>query len=98
VVKSVTLPGLLAGVQVFPQPVATGASLRVTVNGIQPGNYGVSIYSSTGEAVVRRFFNVQAPYINERVVIPASLPAGVYVLRVTSNTDVVSHQTIVITH
>jgi phosphodiesterase/alkaline phosphatase D-like protein len=97
-IKSVTLPGLQAGLRVFPQPVASGQSLRVTANGIQPGSYGIRLYSSAGEEVVRRYYNIQATYINERLPIPASLPAGVYVLRVTSNTDVIAHQTIIITH
>jgi hypothetical protein len=70
----------------------------VTANGIQPGSYGIRLYSSAGEEVVRRYYNIQATYINERLPIPASLPAGVYVLRVTSNTDVIAHQTIIITH
>jgi phosphodiesterase/alkaline phosphatase D-like protein len=96
--KSITLPSLLAGVRVFPQPVASGQSLRITMNGIQPGNYGMRLYSSAGEEVVRRFVNVQATFINERLSIPAHLPSGVYVLRLTSDTEVIAHQTIVITH
>ncbi|TCJ17750.1 T9SS type A sorting domain-containing protein [Flaviaesturariibacter flavus] len=97
-VKSVTLPGLQAGLAVFPQPVAGGNTLRVTLNGIQPGNYGIRLYSSAGEEVYRRFVNIQAYFINEQLQVPASLPAGVYVLRVTSNTSVVAHRTIIVVH
>ncbi|RYZ23807.1 MAG: T9SS type A sorting domain-containing protein [Chitinophagaceae bacterium] len=96
IVKSVTLPGLQAGLGVYPQPIAAGGNLRVTLTGIEPGNYGISLYSSAGEVVYRRYLNVQATFINEQLQLPASLPAGVYVLRITGNTSVVAHRTILV--
>jgi len=97
-VKSVTLPGLMAGLRVFPMPVSAGQSVRVTFPGLRPGNYSIVLYSRTGEQVYIRNVNVQASFLNEQIYLPSHLSAGVYILRVVGIADVIGHQRIMISN
>ncbi|WP_460569134.1 T9SS type A sorting domain-containing protein, partial [Flaviaesturariibacter terrae] len=97
-VKSVTLPGLLAGLRIWPMPVMAGQSFQLTLSGLTPGYHGIVLYSSNGAQVYRRNLYIQATYINERISFPASLAAGTYLLRVVNNDGTVASQTIVINH
>ncbi|TCZ73010.1 beta strand repeat-containing protein, partial [Flaviaesturariibacter aridisoli] len=96
--KSVTLPGLVAGLRIWPVPVVAGQSFQLTLTGVNNGYHGIVLYNSVGAQVYRRNLFLQANYINERISLPASLAAGTYVLRVVNNDGTVASQTIVIRH
>ncbi|RYY39102.1 MAG: hypothetical protein EOO08_11260 [Chitinophagaceae bacterium] len=94
--KSVTLSGLSAGLQLWPNPVMAGHSMQLTLKGLTSGYHGILLYNSAGAQVYRRNLFIQGDYIIERISFPATLAAGTYLLRVVNNDGTIASRTIVI--
>lgn len=76
--QSFTVASIRDGFVLYPVPVERGNQLRVTLNNITPGYYGLVFYNSDGKMVFQHNMNIQAGFINQEFTIPGSLPPGVY--------------------
>jgi len=94
--QSFTVNAIADVFTVYPVPAARGSELRFSSKNLAPGYYGIYLYNSAGQQVFRGDFNVQGNFINDRIVLPASLPFGVYRLRMVSNTAVIGTKSIIV--
>jgi hypothetical protein len=63
---------------VFPSPALRGSEVRITKASLAPGNYTAQFINQQGQLVFQKQFNVQSSYINQLVMLPASMPFGLY--------------------
>lgn len=77
--RSFTVAPIASEFKLYPSPVSRGTEIRITVDSlIKPGYYGLQFYNSTGQMVYQKDMNVQADFINQSFMIPASLQPGIY--------------------
>ncbi|MBI3139550.1 MAG: hypothetical protein HYZ15_13320 [Sphingobacteriales bacterium] len=76
--QTFTMPSVGEGFRLYPNPVARGAAMRITVKEVKPGYYGLLLFNSQGERVYQWNMNIQSGFINQTFSIPATLPKGVY--------------------
>jgi hypothetical protein len=81
---------------VYPSPARAGAALRFSMNNLSQGYHGIVLYNSLGQKVAQKNFNVQSNYLNEEMILPASLAAGIYRIQVVTYTEVLETRTIYI--
>jgi hypothetical protein len=83
---------------VYPSPVRAGTAIRFSMNNLEQGYHGLVLYNSLGQKVAQKNYNVQSSYLNEEMILPASLPTGIYRIQIVTNTDVLETRTILITN
>jgi hypothetical protein len=93
---SFTTAAIPAPFMVYPSPVNRGRDLRITMNGLRPGYYGIVLYSNTGQKVYQKNLNIQTTYINETLMVPHALTPGVYRISIINNTDVLETRSVMI--
>lgn len=76
--QSFTVQSIGNGFRLFPNPVEKGGSMRITVNNVKPGYYGLKLLNSKGESVYQWNMNIQSTFINQTFPVPATLPVGIY--------------------
>jgi hypothetical protein len=91
--KTAALPAVFTS---SPNPVKRGDNLNFSMLDLKQRYFGVEIYNSAGQQVLRRNFNVQNGFINDHVVIPIAIPVGVYHVRVVNDTEVLEKRTILV--
>lgn len=76
--RSFTMANLGNKFSVFPSPVLRGSGVRITKASLTPGNYTAQFFNQNGQLVFQQPFNVQSTYINQVVMLPATMPFGLY--------------------
>lgn len=76
--QSFTVLSVGEGFRLYPNPVAQGTEMWITVKEVKPGYYGLLLFNSQGERVYQWNMNIQSTFINQTFSIPATLPKGVY--------------------
>jgi hypothetical protein len=76
--QSFTVPSIETGFHLYPSPVERGGTLRITVDNLTPGYYGLLLYDSQGRLVFQKNINIQANFINQTFSIPGHLQTGIY--------------------
>ncbi len=94
--QSFTVPSIGSGFHLYPSPVARGTSIRITVDGLTPGYYGLLLYDSEGRKVFQKDMNVQVNFINQTFTIPATLQAGIYRASLVNYKEEIGLQTILV--
>jgi hypothetical protein len=94
--QSFTAASIANGFTFAPSPVSPGGQVRVTMNNLTPGYYGVLIFNSDGRQVYRKDINIQGTFINQMITIPGHLPGGIYRIQLINHLDVLSTKTILI--
>jgi hypothetical protein len=94
--QSFTVPSIANGFSLYPIPVVRGSNMRVTMNNLTPGYYGLFFFSSDGRLVHQHEMNIQANFINQLVPIPHSLPMGTYRVRLVNFEKTLDTKTILI--
>ncbi len=94
--RSFTVAAVSPAFTIYPVPVVRGTELRFSKANITPGYYAVVISNSAGQQVYRKDINIQATFINQTLVVPATLPPGVYRLQLVSNTKIVAIKSLII--
>ncbi|MER3497182.1 MAG: hypothetical protein C4308_00370 [Chitinophagaceae bacterium] len=79
---------------IYPVPAARGQQVRITMNNLQPGYYGLQIINAEGRLVHQVNLNIQSNFINQVVTIPATLQRGMYQVQLVSYNKVVSRRKI----
>jgi hypothetical protein len=94
--QTFTLSSIGNGFVLYPVPVDRGATMRVTMNNLTPGYYGLLFYNSEGQLVYQKDMNIQSSFINEALTIPATLAKGIYRVQLMNYLDVVATKTILV--
>lgn len=94
--QSFTVASIANGFTFYPSPVSPGATVRITMNNIKPGYYGVLFFNSDGKLVHQKDINIQVNFINQLITIPGHLPVGIYRVQLVNNLDILSTKTILI--
>lgn len=76
--RSFTVASLANKFSVFPSPALRGSEVRITKASLAPGNYTAQFINQQGQLVFQQQFNVQSTYINQIVMLPATMPFGLY--------------------
>ena len=76
--RSFTAASIASGFHVFPSPAQRGTTVRVTKAGLAPGNYTMLLLNLSGQSVWQQQFQVQGNYINQTILLPATMPFGIY--------------------
>jgi hypothetical protein len=75
---------IASGLTIYGNPSYRGTEAHYSVSGIKPGHYAVRLINSAGQLVFQKDMIVQVNFIDDRFVIPAKLPIGLYVLQVVN--------------
>lgn len=73
-----TVPSIAEVFSLYPVPAERGSSVRVTMNNITPGYYGLQFFNSTGQLVYQWNMNIQVNFINQTFPLPAAIQLGIY--------------------
>ncbi|NOT51007.1 MAG: fibronectin type III domain-containing protein [Chitinophagaceae bacterium] len=94
--QSFTVASIANEFTFYPSPVSPGGEVRVTMNNIAPGHYGVLIFNSDGKLVYQKDMNIQVNFINQAFTIPGHLPGGIYRVQLINHLDILSTKTVLI--
>ncbi len=94
--QSFTVASIPEGFVLYPVPVERGSQLRITMNEVTPGYYGLLFYNSDGKLVFQHNMNIQAGFINQEFTVPGALPRGVYRVTLVNFEKIVSTKSILI--
>ncbi len=76
--QSFTVPAIEDGFKLYPSPVKRGTEIRITMNNLTPGYYGLLLFDTQGRLVFQKNMNIQVDFINQVFTIPGSLQTGFY--------------------
>lgn len=82
--QSFTTGSIPSGFIIYNNPIKRGGNLHYTFKGIKPGHYQVQIINSLGQSVLQHEVIIAVNFIDDNFSIPATIPTGVYSLRITS--------------
>ncbi len=94
--QSFTVPSIADGFTLYPIPAEKGTDMRVTMNNIAPGYYGLLIFNSDGRLVYQWDMNIQVNFINQTFTIPATLPGGIYRVELVNYHEILSTKNVLI--
>jgi hypothetical protein len=95
--QAVTINAIPKTFTLYPVPVKRGSELYFSMDSLRQGFYGIQLFNSTGQKVVEQGFNIQVGFINDKLIVPATMPPGIYRVRIISDTDILDTKTILIT-
>jgi Lamin Tail Domain len=76
--QSFTVPSIAAGFLLYPNPVEKGTAMRITVDSLKAGYYGLLLFDAAGRKVYQHNMNIQVDFINQLFTIPGTLQPGIY--------------------
>lgn len=94
--QSFTVASIGNGFTIYPIPVAPGGDIRVTMNNLAPGYYGILFFNSEGKLVYQKDLNIQVNFINQTITVPGSLPVGIYRVELVNHLTILATETILI--
>ena len=69
------------GISIFPNPAKPG-NLNLKINGLQQGVYHITLLNSFGKEIMKQLFDFKGGSSIQRILIPATIPAGIYYLEI----------------
>jgi hypothetical protein len=75
-----------AGLVLYGTPAIRCTSLHYSLSGIKPGHYAIRIYNVAGQLVFQKDMSLQVDFIDDNVLIPATLPIGLYTFQIYNPT------------
>ncbi len=81
-IDSFTTVRIAPGLVVYSNPVSRGGTLHFSIDNLSNEYYAAQLISSYGQIVYQKNMIVQVGFIDDNFIIPAKLPAGVYILKV----------------
>jgi hypothetical protein len=73
-----------AALTIYPNPV-TNRQVQVSLTGVRAGKFTIRVISANGVNVMQKFWSVPSNSVSQSLLLPASLPAGVYSLVVVGS-------------
>lgn len=72
------VPGINHGFSLYPNPASRGGAVRITVDSLKSGYYGLLIFDAMGRLVFQKNMNIQVDFINQEFNLPSALQPGIY--------------------
>lgn len=94
--QSFTVLRIADGFRFYPVPVTKGQTVRISMNNLKPGYYGLFFFNAEGRQVYQKDINIQADFINQAFALPYSLTPGVYRIQLINEIGVVATKSITI--
>jgi hypothetical protein len=95
--QSFTVAVIGNGFILYPNPVAPGEDIGVTMNNlVAPGFYILQFFNSDGRLVYQKDMNIQANFINQTITIPGSMTGGIYRVLLVNHLKILATETILI--
>ncbi len=94
--QTFTLPSIGNGFTIYPVPAERNRTVRVTMNNLTPGYYGLLFYNSSGQLAYQKDINIQANFINQDILVPGKLARGTYRVQLINNLNVLAAKTILV--
>jgi len=94
--QSFTVPSIGNGFVLYPVPVDRGTAMRVTMNNLVPGYYGILFFNSDGKLMYQKDMNIQSNFINQSFTVPATLAKGIYRVQLVNYLDIIATKTILV--
>ncbi|MBK9939706.1 MAG: hypothetical protein IPP02_15240 [Chitinophagaceae bacterium] len=76
--QTFTVSAIPNSFELYPSPVDRGSDIRITMNNLKPGYYGLLLFDAAGRLVFQKDMNIQVGFINQSFTIPATLTRGIY--------------------
>ena len=90
------VPSINNGFSLYPVPVERGTAVRVTMDNITPGYYGLQFFNSSGQLVYQWDMNIQVNFINQTFTVPGSIQAGTYRVLLVNHLGILDSKSILI--
>jgi hypothetical protein len=87
---SFTLPSIAPGFSFYPVPANRGKEVRISIDNLVPGYYGLQFISSEGKLAYQYDMNIQVSFINQSFMIPYGIAPGIYHLRLVSGEKIIA--------
>ena len=94
--QSFTVPSIGEGFVLYPVPVDRGTEMRVTMNNLTPGYYGLLFFNSDGKLVYQKNINIQANFINQSFTIPATMARGTYQVNLINHLTLLATKSVLV--
>ncbi len=94
--QSFTVTAIPDAFTIFPVPAIRGQELRFSLKNVAQGYYGLLFYNNEGKLVLRHDMNIQANFINQAIILPATLPKGTYSVQLINATNVIVTKSILV--
>lgn len=92
--QSFTVASIAGGFSFYPSPAQRGTQVRVSMNNLAPGYYGLLFFNSSGQLAYQHNINIQAGFINQLVTLPATMAPGTYRVSLVTANEVKATKTI----
>jgi len=80
----------------YPVPVERGNNIRITMNNVTPGYYGLLFFNSDGKLTYQKDINIQSNFINQSFTIPATMAKGSYRVQLVNYKEIIATKTIMV--
>lgn len=90
------VPAINNGFSLYPVPVERGTAVRVTMDNITPGYYGLQFFNSSGQLVYQWDMNIQVNFINQTFTVPGTMQAGTYRVLLVNHLGILDSKSILI--
>lgn len=90
------VPSISPRFLIYPSPVESGAEVRITVDSLKAGYYGLLLFDASGKLVFQKDMNIQVGFINQTFTIPSGLQRGIYRAYLVNFQETVGIRTIII--
>ena len=90
------VPAINSGFSLYPVPVERGTAVRVTMDNITPGYYGLQFFNSSGQLVYQWDMNIQVNFINQTFTVPGTMQAGTYRVLLVNHLGILDSKSILI--
>lgn len=94
--QSFTVPAIGTGFMLYPVPGKPGELMRITMDNINPGYYGIKFFDSDGKAVFQYNMNIQSTFINQTFMVPSAIARGTYQVQLVNSTGIVATRSIMV--
>lgn len=94
--QSFTTAALPNGFTVFPTLAKRGQKINFSLTNVSRGYHAFILYNATGARVFKYNMNIQGDFINQQIMLPAALPAGIYHVEIRNDFKSLSNTTIFI--
>ncbi len=94
--QSFTVSAIPDAFTIFPVPAIRGQEIRFSLKNVAQGYYGLLLYTNEGKLVHRHDMNIQANFINQAIIVPATLPKGTYSVQLINATNVIVKRSILV--
>lgn len=92
---SFTTKPLVSGLVIYGNPVVRGTALHYSLTNMRTGHYTVRFINSLGQPAFQHDVIIQVPFIDDHIMIPAYMAAGVYTMQIINDNFKIERQVLI---